>query len=86
MNQAEKARELANKAIYRQYGKDIYQILKLINKAAKNGQYKIILLTTEFPELNNSSVQNWFVQSGFKIINPLWDSTRSYQIEIYWTV
>lgn len=86
MNQAEQVRQIANEVIYRQYSRTIYQILKLIYEAAKDGQYKIILLATEFPELNNPSVQNWFIQSGFKIINPLWDSIRSHKIEIYWTV
>ena len=86
MNIAEEMREIANEAVYCQYRKTICSILKLINEAAKDGQYKIILLTTEFPELNNLSVQNWFHHSGFQIVTYDWDSAQTHKINICWGI
>lgn len=84
MNIAEEMREIANEAIYSQYGKTIYSILKLIGEAAKDGRYEISLSTTEFPEAEYRLLQTWFWQSGFQIVTYDWDSAQTHKITIRW--
>ena len=84
MNQAEKMRQLANETIYHKYKSTIDQIMELIEKAAKDGQYKISLSTTEFPEAGCCLLQTWFRQSGFQIVTYEWDSAQKHKINICW--
>lgn len=86
MNIAEEMRKIANETIYRQYRKTIDQIMELIEKAAKDGQYKISLSTTEFPEAGRCLLQTWFRQSGFQIVTYDWDSAQKHKINICWGI
>ena len=86
MNIAEEMREIANEVIYCQYRKTIDQIMELIIEAAKDGQYKISLSTTEFPEARCHLLQTWFRQSGFQIVTYNWDSAQTHKISICWGI
>lgn len=86
MNQAEKMRQLANETIYHKYKSTINQIMELIEKAAKDGEYKISLSTTEFPEARCHLLQTWFRQSGFQIVTYDWDSAQKHKINICWGI
>ena len=86
MNIAKEMREIANETIYHKYKSTIDQIMGLIIEAAKDGQYKISLSTTELPEARCHLLQTWFRQSGFQIVTYDWDSAQKHKINICWGI